>query len=177
MWAFPEVASNQHRSFFQIVVLHAGTNNVSNTAEEVAEGISEIVNAIRQKLPDAYIVLPVGDVLLLTRSLQISPPLANSLIADAATSRTTAESIAREKQSSEQISIRTIDRNEKSANRSNRQRLSANGWHHKPSRHVRLFEFDKYRLQKGLWTNIRSSLANSKWKRTRKRSHTIWIAD
>lgn len=72
MWALPEVALNQHRSFFQIVVLHVGTNNVSNTAEEVAEGISEIVNAIRQKLPDAYIVLPVGAV------LEISPPKSRS---------------------------------------------------------------------------------------------------
>lgn len=44
---------------FQIVVLLVGTNNINNTAEEVAEGIFEIVKNIREKLPDAYIVLPV----------------------------------------------------------------------------------------------------------------------
>lgn len=42
----------------KIVVLHVGTNNVENTCEEIAEGIHEIVQRIRQKLPDAYIVLP-----------------------------------------------------------------------------------------------------------------------
>ncbi|XP_031622806.1 platelet-activating factor acetylhydrolase IB subunit beta homolog [Contarinia nasturtii] len=42
----------------KIVVLLVGTNNITNTAEEVAEGIFEIVKNIREKLPDAYIVLP-----------------------------------------------------------------------------------------------------------------------
>lgn len=45
--------------YLQIVVLLVGTNNTSNSAEEVAEGIFEIVKTIREKLPDAYIVLPV----------------------------------------------------------------------------------------------------------------------
>lgn len=44
---------------FQIVVLLVGTNNTKHTHEEVAEGIFEIVKCIREKLPDAYIVLPV----------------------------------------------------------------------------------------------------------------------
>lgn len=44
----------------KIVVLLVGTNNVKNTADEVAEGIFEIVKTIRDKLADAYIVLPVG---------------------------------------------------------------------------------------------------------------------
>lgn len=44
----------------KIVVLLVGTNNVQNTADEVAEGIIEIVQTIRVKLADAYIVLPVG---------------------------------------------------------------------------------------------------------------------
>lgn len=43
----------------QIVVLLVGTNNTNHTAEEVAEGIFEIVKVIREKLPDTYIVLPV----------------------------------------------------------------------------------------------------------------------
>ncbi|GAB0088998.1 Platelet-activating factor acetylhydrolase IB subunit beta homolog [Sergentomyia squamirostris] len=42
----------------KIVVLHVGTNNVGNTADEVAEGIVMNVQVIRKKLPDAYIVLP-----------------------------------------------------------------------------------------------------------------------
>lgn len=42
----------------KIVVLLAGTNNVNNTAEEVAEGILEIVKTIRDKLAESYIVLP-----------------------------------------------------------------------------------------------------------------------
>lgn len=45
--------------FFQIVVLLVGTNNIQNSAEEVAEGLFEIVKNIRERLPDAYIVLPV----------------------------------------------------------------------------------------------------------------------
>lgn len=46
--------------YLQIVVLLVGTNNTQHTAEEVAEGILEIVKNIREKLPDAYIVLPVN---------------------------------------------------------------------------------------------------------------------
>ncbi|XP_055300747.1 platelet-activating factor acetylhydrolase IB subunit beta homolog [Sitodiplosis mosellana] len=42
----------------KVVVLLVGTNNTQHTAEEVAEGILEIVKNIREKLPDAYIVLP-----------------------------------------------------------------------------------------------------------------------
>lgn len=45
--------------FFQIVVLLVGTNNIKNSAEEVAEGLFEIVKNIRERLPEAYIVLPV----------------------------------------------------------------------------------------------------------------------
>ncbi|XP_052860130.1 platelet-activating factor acetylhydrolase IB subunit beta homolog [Anopheles cruzii] len=40
------------------VVLHAGTNNIEDTADAVTDGILELVRTIRQKLPDAYIVLP-----------------------------------------------------------------------------------------------------------------------
>ncbi|XP_035892696.1 platelet-activating factor acetylhydrolase IB subunit beta homolog isoform X2 [Anopheles stephensi] len=40
------------------IVLHAGTNNIGDTAEEVTEGILELVRTIRQKLPDVYIILP-----------------------------------------------------------------------------------------------------------------------
>lgn len=44
----------------KIVVLHVGTNNVNNKAEEIADGIYEIVQRIRSRLPDTYIVLPVS---------------------------------------------------------------------------------------------------------------------
>lgn len=47
-----------HLLYLQSVVLHIGTNNTANTANEVSEGILEIVKEIRKKLPDAYIVLP-----------------------------------------------------------------------------------------------------------------------
>ncbi|TMW51216.1 hypothetical protein DOY81_003693 [Sarcophaga bullata] len=42
----------------KIVVLHVGTNNVANKPEEIADGVYEIIQRIRSKLPDAYIVLP-----------------------------------------------------------------------------------------------------------------------
>ncbi|XP_075158639.1 platelet-activating factor acetylhydrolase alpha [Haematobia irritans] len=42
----------------KVVVLHVGTNNVENKAEEIADGIYEIVQRIRSRLPDTYIVLP-----------------------------------------------------------------------------------------------------------------------
>lgn len=43
---------------FQIIVIQVGTNNIENTAEEIADGISEAVSAVRNKLPDTYIILP-----------------------------------------------------------------------------------------------------------------------
>lgn len=48
------------------MVLLVGTNNISNTADEIAEGIFEIVQNIRDKLPDVYIVLPVSWAYLVT---------------------------------------------------------------------------------------------------------------
>ncbi|KAH8275037.1 hypothetical protein KR026_010955 [Drosophila bipectinata] len=42
----------------KIVVLHVGTNNIENSAREVAEGVLENVSKIREKLPLAYIILP-----------------------------------------------------------------------------------------------------------------------
>lgn len=42
----------------KIVVLHVGTNNVSNSAAQVAEGLLTNVAKIREKLPGAYIILP-----------------------------------------------------------------------------------------------------------------------
>lgn len=37
-----------------------GTNNFHCTAEQIAEGIMQLVQVIREKQPDAYIVLPVN---------------------------------------------------------------------------------------------------------------------
>ncbi|XP_055390104.1 platelet-activating factor acetylhydrolase IB subunit beta homolog [Condylostylus longicornis] len=42
----------------KIIVLHVGTNNIQNTAQEIVEGICKIVQAIREKHSAAYIVLP-----------------------------------------------------------------------------------------------------------------------
>lgn len=44
----------------QIVVLHVGTNNVNDAADNIAAGIIEIVKVIRAKLPETYIILPVS---------------------------------------------------------------------------------------------------------------------
>lgn len=46
--------------FFQVVVVHVGTNNISNSAEDTAEGIVEIVKTIRGRLPECYIVIVVS---------------------------------------------------------------------------------------------------------------------
>ncbi|KAG7311397.1 hypothetical protein JYU34_002439 [Plutella xylostella] len=42
----------------KIIVLHVGTNNIDHTPEEVTEGILEIIRTIKEKQPNAYIVLP-----------------------------------------------------------------------------------------------------------------------
>ncbi|XP_002028478.2 platelet-activating factor acetylhydrolase IB subunit beta homolog [Drosophila persimilis] len=42
----------------KIVVLHVGTNNVNNSAAEVAEGILANVSKICEKLNGAYVILP-----------------------------------------------------------------------------------------------------------------------
>lgn len=47
----------------QVVVILVGTNN-SGSAEEISEGILEIVKVVRDKQPDAYIVLLVSADLL-----------------------------------------------------------------------------------------------------------------
>lgn len=42
----------------KIVVVHVGTNNVDNSPQEITEGLVTVVYAIRDRLPDAYIILP-----------------------------------------------------------------------------------------------------------------------
>ncbi|XP_022901860.1 platelet-activating factor acetylhydrolase IB subunit beta homolog [Onthophagus taurus] len=42
----------------KVVVLHVGTNNHGNTPEEIIEGIIEIINTIKEKLSNTYIVVP-----------------------------------------------------------------------------------------------------------------------
>lgn len=42
----------------KIIVLHVGTNNHSNTPEEIRDGIIELVEIIKEKHPDVYIVVP-----------------------------------------------------------------------------------------------------------------------
>lgn len=43
------------------IVLHVGTNNYDNTPEEIADGIIEIIQLIRERHPDVYVVLPVSN--------------------------------------------------------------------------------------------------------------------
>lgn len=50
--------------FFQVIVLHVGTNNIEHSASEISEGIMEIVKTIREKHPNAYIVIPVSKIIL-----------------------------------------------------------------------------------------------------------------
>lgn len=44
----------------KVIILHVGTNNHFNSSEEITEGITEIIMVIREKHPDAYIVVPVS---------------------------------------------------------------------------------------------------------------------
>ncbi|KAF5294197.1 hypothetical protein FQR65_LT10908 [Abscondita terminalis] len=45
-------------NFLKVIVLHVGTNNYLNTPEQIIEGIVEIINTIRDKQPEVYIVVP-----------------------------------------------------------------------------------------------------------------------
>jgi len=42
----------------KVVVVHIGTNNVKDTVEVVTNGIEQLINKIRGRLPKAYIVIP-----------------------------------------------------------------------------------------------------------------------
>lgn len=44
----------------KVVVLHVGTNNYQETPDQIVEGIHELINVIRDKHPEAYIVCPVS---------------------------------------------------------------------------------------------------------------------
>lgn len=43
---------------YQIIVLHIGTNNIKNSAEEISEGIIKIIEIIREKHSEVWIILP-----------------------------------------------------------------------------------------------------------------------
>uniref|UniRef100_A0A1Q3F0T0 Putative attractin and platelet-activating factor acetylhydrolase n=1 Tax=Culex tarsalis TaxID=7177 RepID=A0A1Q3F0T0_CULTA len=53
----------------RVIVLHVGTNNIGDSAEEVAEGVLAIVATIRSKLAGVYVVIPT----LLPRGHQPNP--------------------------------------------------------------------------------------------------------
>lgn len=42
----------------KVIVLHVGTNNHSSTPEEIRDGIVELIELIREKHPNVYIVVP-----------------------------------------------------------------------------------------------------------------------
>ena len=44
---------------FQVIVLSVGTNNYGDTAKQIAEGIQTICTVLRNKQPQAYIILLV----------------------------------------------------------------------------------------------------------------------
>ena len=45
----------------QVIVLLCGTNNHDHTAEQVSEGILEIVRTIKEKQPQAQVIVLVSD--------------------------------------------------------------------------------------------------------------------
>ncbi|ERL94123.1 hypothetical protein D910_11405 [Dendroctonus ponderosae] len=57
VWTF-ELANSRHDINVTVIVLHVGTNNYNNSAEEIKDGILSIIQAIRDRHPDVYIVLP-----------------------------------------------------------------------------------------------------------------------
>ncbi|CAG9835224.1 unnamed protein product [Diabrotica balteata] len=42
----------------KVIILHVGTNNLSNTPEEIRDGLMELIEIIRKKHPNVYIVVP-----------------------------------------------------------------------------------------------------------------------
>ncbi|VEN42668.1 unnamed protein product [Callosobruchus maculatus] len=42
----------------KVIVLHVGTNNFQNSAEEIRDGILNLIDVIREKHSDVYIVVP-----------------------------------------------------------------------------------------------------------------------
>nr|CAH7722513.1 unnamed protein product [Callosobruchus chinensis] len=42
----------------KVIVLHVGTNNFQNSAEEIRDGILNLIDVIREKHSDVYIVIP-----------------------------------------------------------------------------------------------------------------------
>ena len=74
----------------QVVVLCAGTSNYNNTSEEIYEGILAIVTAIRQKQPEAHIVVVVS-IFLYNSSSSTST---NSTTISSATTSTATTSIS-----------------------------------------------------------------------------------
>lgn len=42
------------------IVLHVGTNNFKESPQQIIDGIIELINCIREKQPEAYIVIPVS---------------------------------------------------------------------------------------------------------------------
>lgn len=45
---------------WQVVVLHVGTNNFGDPPEHISDGIVEIINVIRERHPETYIVFIVS---------------------------------------------------------------------------------------------------------------------
>ncbi|VVC33710.1 SGNH hydrolase-type esterase domain [Cinara cedri] len=53
----------------KVCILNVGSNNIDNTADDISEGILTIVNEIRSKLPECYVII-IG---ILPRGPNINP--------------------------------------------------------------------------------------------------------
>jgi len=51
--------------FFQAIVILVGTNNLTHTVEQVADGLVSIVEAIGAKLPATHVILMVRSFLII----------------------------------------------------------------------------------------------------------------
>lgn len=47
------------KNYLQICILNVGTNNFDNKPADISEGILAIVNEIKSKLPNCYIIIIV----------------------------------------------------------------------------------------------------------------------
>lgn len=121
---------------FQIIVLHVGTNNVSNAPEEVAEGISEIVKSVREKLAEVYVVLTVSTHYSTQSAPNFHSNLSNLFIClstDAIAARPPIKSATRETRAGEQAVAGKVfgrPQQRQGAMCTNRQRPGASGWHY-----------------------------------------------
>lgn len=128
------------------IVLNVGTNNHGDSAEDIAEGIKTICSLIRDKQPQAYLVvltlLPRGHV---PNDLRKRNARVNDLVREQLKVRP------------DQTAPHQLDRHStlfpgqlQSTADQHRSRLCPTRRHNRPPRHVRLLESDPKRIRPGL---------------------------